>query len=274
MREPSVLSTQAGSEPARAPDPQFVTALARGLEVLRCFTAERQLLGTTEIARITGLAQPTVWRLAHTLVKLGYLVLHPANGQLSIGPGVLSLGYAAVVSTGIAEYSRPLLHDICSRFDVTASLGAKHGLTMVVVQRAENMDAVRLSLHVGSSLPLGNSTLGTAYLCALAPERRAEVLEEIRLATPDDWPACSKFIDESLALYQRHGYVLNLAHSHATVNSIGVPIVAPDGVTVMALACGGPNTVVSRSKLTGSVAPAMMEVARHLAPLLATAAKQ
>ena len=52
-------------------DRQFVTALSRGLEVLRCFTAERVELGTTEIARLTSMPQPTVWRLCYTLSKLG-----------------------------------------------------------------------------------------------------------------------------------------------------------------------------------------------------------
>ena len=38
-------------------DPQFVTALARGVEVLRCFTAKRPELGTTDIAQLTGLRE-------------------------------------------------------------------------------------------------------------------------------------------------------------------------------------------------------------------------
>ncbi|MDO8280648.1 MAG: helix-turn-helix domain-containing protein [Burkholderiaceae bacterium] len=249
-------------------DRQFVAALARGLEILRCFTPERRMLGTTEIGRLTGLPQPTVWRLTHTLVKLGYLVFHPASERLSVGPGAMALGYAAAASTGITEFARPLLNDICVRFDVTASIGANHGLSMVIVQRAENMNAVRLSLHVGSSLPLGDSTLGAAYLCGLADGPRSEALHLLRSAAPQRWPACKHFIDESLATHARYGYVLNLARSNASVNSIGVPISAPDTSTVMAIACGGPTNMASRAHLTSRVAPVMLELAQQLAPLL------
>ena len=57
-------------------DRDFVTALARGVQVLQCFTAERPELGTTQIAALVGLPQSTVWRLCHTLTKLGLLVRH------------------------------------------------------------------------------------------------------------------------------------------------------------------------------------------------------
>ncbi|MDH3232081.1 MAG: helix-turn-helix domain-containing protein, partial [Alphaproteobacteria bacterium] len=58
---------------AGAKDRQFVTALARGLEVLRAFQ-EGGPLGNQEIARRTGLPKPTVSRLTHTLKQLGYIV--------------------------------------------------------------------------------------------------------------------------------------------------------------------------------------------------------
>ena len=68
-----------------AEDRQFVTALARGLEVLRCFSAETPELGSREIARRIGLSQSTIWRLCHTLSQLGYLVPGTAPGKLRVG---------------------------------------------------------------------------------------------------------------------------------------------------------------------------------------------
>src|SRR5260370_9164793 len=53
-------------------DRQFATTLARGLEVLRCFTPLEPLLGNKEISVRTGLPKPTVPPLTSTLTKLGY----------------------------------------------------------------------------------------------------------------------------------------------------------------------------------------------------------
>ncbi|MDP9094946.1 MAG: helix-turn-helix domain-containing protein, partial [Pseudomonadota bacterium] len=55
-------------------DRPFVTALARGLEILGCFSASRPEIGGSQLAALTGLPQPTVWRLCHTMVQLGFLV--------------------------------------------------------------------------------------------------------------------------------------------------------------------------------------------------------
>ena len=54
----------AASDTAASPDARAqVTALARGLQILQCFTTSRKQLGSAEIARLTGLPQPTAWRL-------------------------------------------------------------------------------------------------------------------------------------------------------------------------------------------------------------------
>jgi hypothetical protein len=63
----------AGRASAAAGERKFVTAWARGLEVLRAFTPTEGLLGNGELVERTGLPKPTVSHLTHTLTKLGYL---------------------------------------------------------------------------------------------------------------------------------------------------------------------------------------------------------
>ncbi|MGK9626070.1 helix-turn-helix domain-containing protein, partial [Salmonella enterica subsp. enterica] len=48
---------------ARESDPNFVTALARGLELLRCFRTGESMLGNQDFVRRTGLPKATVSRL-------------------------------------------------------------------------------------------------------------------------------------------------------------------------------------------------------------------
>ena len=56
-------------------DRNFITALARGLDILRCFKMGEVDLTNQDFAQRTGLPKPTVSRLTHTLVVLEYLVL-------------------------------------------------------------------------------------------------------------------------------------------------------------------------------------------------------
>src|SRR5215469_5383641 len=77
-------------------DRKFVAALARGLEVLRAFTATDGLLGNGEIVERTGLPKPTVSRLTYTLTKLGYLTYVERLGKYQLAPAALALGYSAL----------------------------------------------------------------------------------------------------------------------------------------------------------------------------------
>jgi hypothetical protein len=92
------------AEPAEEKsDRQFVTSLARGLEVLRAFNPENGSLGNQELAQRTGLPKATVSRLTHTLTTLGYLDYDPRLARIMIAPAVLSLGHACV-GVALTEY--------------------------------------------------------------------------------------------------------------------------------------------------------------------------
>ena len=122
------------------------TTLARGMEVLSCFTVATPELGASQIARLTGLPQPTVWRFCHTLIKLGYLDLIP--GRQTMRPGVKSLGLGQAVLMGqpIANVALPHMQAIASRHEGAVSLGARDGLNMIYLQRCQGSSIILAAL--------------------------------------------------------------------------------------------------------------------------------
>jgi hypothetical protein len=130
-------NSNAGASPRRGyPDRNFVTALARGMAVLNCFDANRKNLGTNEIAEITKLPQPTVWRLCHTLLKLGYLVEVPASFRLSVGTPVLGLGQYALSSTYVTEMVAPDMKRLAKLTGAAVSLGVPEQTCILIVKSA------------------------------------------------------------------------------------------------------------------------------------------
>src|ERR1043165_7830183 len=129
-------------------DPLFVGALARGMEVLSCFTVATPELGASQIARLTGMPQPTVWRFCHTLIKLGYLDLLP--GGEAMRPGVKSPGIGRPVLGGqpIAQVALPHMQTIASRHEGAVSLGARDGLNMIYLQRCQGSSIILADLQV------------------------------------------------------------------------------------------------------------------------------
>lgn len=249
-------------------DRHFVTALARGLDVLRCFSAEHKELGSTEIARMLGLSQSTVWRLCYTLQQAGYLEPGRDPEKLRVSPGVLALGCEALSHGGIAEVALPRITDIANRFEASVSLAGRDQLSMRILTRASAPTMLRLNFHIGSALQIERSALGTAYMAALPDDERTALMRELKDARPDEWDKHHRYLEEAVAMYLQRGYVLNLRHYHPDVNAIGVAVVSPNGRYVMAMNCGGANSIMTRDKLEGPVAQAMKELANDLSTML------
>jgi len=54
----------------RAGDPNFMTSLERGLQVIRAFSEHRRNLTISQVAQTTGLSRAAVRRCLYTLHKL------------------------------------------------------------------------------------------------------------------------------------------------------------------------------------------------------------
>lgn len=125
-------------------DRQFVTALARGLELLRCFSPGERHLGVTELARRTGIPKPSVSRLAGTLAKLGYLNFSESLGKYSLGSGVLSLGYAMLSNMDIRQIAKPYMQELAEYSRASVSIGIRDRLSMVYVETIRSSAPIAL----------------------------------------------------------------------------------------------------------------------------------
>jgi DNA-binding IclR family transcriptional regulator len=248
-------------------DRQFVTALARGLGILRCFTRMTPELGTAEIARMTGLPQPTVWRLCHTLMQEGYLVQAERGDKLRPGIPVLSLGYAAIAGTPVAELAKPDMQAIAIRHQGAVSLGMRDGPDMVYLQRCQGSSIVLRDLDVGSRVPLASSVTGWAYMAGLADAQREALYDELARIEEKRWPELLPKIRQALSDYAHTGYVINKGSLHAQINAVAVPVLSEDGSVLLSLSSGGISQVFDDARLR-EIGAELKQLAGRLAPAL------
>jgi DNA-binding IclR family transcriptional regulator len=244
-------------------DRQFVTALARGLKILSCFSNTNAELGSSEIAKMTGLPQPTVWRLCHTLIGLGYLVT--AKGE-KMRPGIpaLRFGYAALASLGIPELGRPQMQDLADKYGAAAGLAVRDGRDMVFVQRCQSDSQLLMNLRIGSRVPLASSALGWAYLVGLPETARAAAYAEIEATDPQHWRTLKGYLQRALDEYKTKGYVLNIGYFHRGYNTAAVPILGYDDMPHYAINCGSAAATLNVATLQGEVAPRLIKLATEL----------
>ncbi len=257
----AVMASQA-RRGAAEPDRQFVTALARGFDILGCFSSARPEIGGTQLAAMTGLPQPTVWRLCHTMVRLGYLV--PVSGdKLRPGIPVLKLGRAALASIPLAEAARAPLQAIADRFGSATGLGARDGGRMVFVQRCLSEAQLVMNLRVGARLPLVTSAIGWGLLAGFDTAEREALLAD---HAPADlrWPEVRPAFRKAMVGYAKEGFILNLGAFHSGYNTAAVPVRGPDRRPAFSLGCSGSAATHPADFLRREVAPVLQAAASSL----------
>lgn len=245
--------------------PDTVSALERGIAVLRCFTETRRVLTPTELARLTGVPRPTVTRLASTLVTLGLMKQEPGSERFMLGPGVISIARVFLAGLDVRAVARPHMLALAEAVSGSVYLAVPDGLDMVLIEACRPRSTMLTPrLDVGSRAPMANSALGRAYLWALPMPERQSLIESLRLARGSDWAALEGGLARSLAGADKLGYCISAGEFHREINSVSVPLVGPGG-EVMALNCGSAAFIFTEEHLHQVVAPLLLQMARELA---------
>ena len=253
------------AQAAPADKADTVSALERGIAVLRCFTEDQRLLGPTDLARLTGIPRPTVTRLAGTLVGLGLLKQDAASDRFALGAGVLTLARAFLAGLDVRAIARPHLQALAEAIGGSVYLAVRDGLEMVLIEACRARSSMLSArLDVGSRVPLANGALGRACLSALPDAERQLLISSLHLARGSDWAALQPGLDRALSDAHKLGYCLSLGEFHREINSVSVPLLGPDG-EVMALNCGGAAFAFSEVRLREELAPMLMATARAVA---------
>lgn len=263
---------QADAVTARAPgrsDRKFVTALARGLDVLRCFGARDRWLTQQEIVKRTGLAKPTVARLVHTLTQLGHLAHSEAVNKYALGSETLSLGFSALGQMDIRRIARPLLQALSEHTRAAVHLAVSDNLSMFLIDTYRHSSS--FVVDIGSRVPIATTSMGRAWLSALPADGRRRVLEDLRDAHGEEWPALRRGIDEALAEYEEHGYCLSLGDWRREVHAIAAPLMLPDAAEPVVFACSGAAFQLEPEVLRRDFAPRLLTVVGNVRSALSGA---
>ena len=243
-------------------DRQFVNALARGLEILRCFRPGEIYLTNTELAKRTGLPKPTISRLTHTLTRLGYLEYSEDQGRYQLGSGVLALGYSLLSGMDVRKLARPAMQELADYSQCNVALGIRDRLSMVYIEATRGQSAVTLRRDVGSRIPLATTSMGRALLCALPQNERDFLMDHIRLRNEEQWPKVKAGIEQAFKDYQDHGFCISVGEWEKTISAVGVPMIDANEEKIMAFNFGGPAFMLTREMLMEDLGPRLVNVVR------------
>jgi DNA-binding IclR family transcriptional regulator len=131
-------------------------------------------IGSTDVARATGLARPTAHRLLASLAAEGFLDHDSKAGRWHLGPELYLMGSVAAERYDITDLAREHVRALAEETGESAFLSARRGDETVCVLRQDGSFPIRsFVLYEGKRFPLGVASAGLAILSFL-PQDAAE----------------------------------------------------------------------------------------------------
>ncbi|HWM36829.1 MAG TPA: IclR family transcriptional regulator [Streptomyces sp.] len=218
---------------------QNVVNALRALEEV----AARQPVGVADLARALELPKSSVQRTLVTLHTAGWI--RAAGGSPTrwlVTTKALHVGRHATGELGLRDVALPVMEELRRRTDETIHLAVREGSKVVLVERLETSQPVRIILPLGQNLSMHASANGKAVLAADPPEVAeryiAEGLRGFTGTTITDPDRLRAELEET----RSRGYATNSGEWRSDVSAVASAVVGESGLPFASISINVPTS--------------------------------
>ena len=229
----------ADARPAKRPSkpPAGVQSVERTFQVLECLSDAGGEMSLSDLAAVSGLPMPTIYRLLRTLLTHGYVRQLPSR-RYALGPRLINLGVSA--GTMLGEWARPWLGGLVETLGETANLCMLDGDRATYVAQVPSKHTMRAFTEVGRRVYLHSTGVGKALLAQLDDDRILALVGRTGLpaATPTTITDTAVLLAQ-VAQIRANGYAVDDDEQEIGVHCVAVPV--PDSANPIAISVSGPT---------------------------------
>ncbi len=244
-----------------------VTALARGLAVMRAFSEQSARLTLSDVARLVDLPRASVRRSLLTLEALGYV---ESDGRyFALSPQVLTLAQAYLSSSPVPRVAQPFLEKVSEQLGESCSLSILHDDEVIYVARSTKKRIGSLNRDVGAHLPAHCTSMGRVLLAALPDAELDAFLAKhqfqgfTRFTITD-----KKDLRAAIEKARKSRYSLMDQELEIDLRSLAVPVQNASGRTIAAMNVSTRASRTQKKQMLDVFLPALWETADKMQPLL------
>lgn len=247
----------------------MLKSLARGLQVLRCFTPDTPTLALKAIAERLDIPKGSAYRLVATLEDMGFVRQDPESKRYRLGVEVLALGQSYLSGLVYPDVALPHLEELAHDTRESASMAILDGTEIVYVARASIRRVMSGNLFVGSRLPAYCTSMGKVLLAHLEPDERDRLLAATTFEPyTHHTVADADTLRASLASIHEHGYAVSDRELDLTLRSSAAPVRGSSGQVVAAVNVSTFASRVPDEELRETLIPRLVETAHTISNAL------
>jgi IclR family pca regulon transcriptional regulator len=251
-----------------ADDPDFVTALARGLAVMLALSDKKRRMSIAQVSHRTGIPRAAARRSLHTLAKLGFVAADDAR-RFYLRPRVLSFSHGYLSASPLAVLAQPILDRLGESLREACSLATLDGDEIVYLARSASSRIMSPNLNVGRRLPAYCTSIGHVLLAHLPEAELAECLAHVRFHPYTEYTPTS--VDKLLPLLagvRDSGYAFASQMMEPRLCTLAVPVRDTAGNYVAGINVILQGRLVSRAEMAERYYQPLAHAAMELGSLL------
>ncbi len=266
-----LMTAEADSADERVPNGMnsrdYVSSLARGLEVLRAFNRTGRKMTLSQVASETGNTRAGARRILLTLVHEGYAV---ADGKLfDLTPQVLELGHSVLSSKGVWEIAKPFIDHLSEDTRESVSAAVLDNFDVVYVSGAQYHRVISVGISVGARFPAHCTANGRVLLAAQPAEKWPAMLRDIELTkltekTVTDRRAFRKVLET----VRDQGWSFVDQELEIGLMSLSAPVKTSAGTLVGAINVAVPNVRMTPEEMITEILPKLQSTVTNISSAL------
>ena len=256
------------SAAAKADEPASASSAERSLKVLSLLANQGRALPLAELAALLGLPKATAHRICTQLLASGYLARDVDERSFNVGPALRQLAFDALNHGVVRGLRHAVLSELVEQVGETCNFTTLDGTEVLYLDRVEAQWPLRLTLDVGSHVPLHCTASGKLFLAQMAPDVRDAVIANLPLTRMTrNTIVSAKALRAECERIAEQGYSCDREEYIAGLIAVAVPVRAEQGTGRAAIAVHAP---VARLTLDGAVErlPALQAAAKRMRALL------
>lgn len=239
-----------------------ITALQRGLDLLKVFAGAENGLSPSAVAKLSHLPVSTVHRFLMNLQASGFLS-SDNTGVYHLGIACITLGHAARGKLDVRRTSLPYLQELNRQTRETVHLTVRNALSAVYVEKLDSLEPLRIHSRIGASVPLHCTAVGKILLAYLPAAEQAAVLNELVLRRfTENTVSNLQELQTQLSRVRRDGFACDLEEHESHIRCVAAPIWDHTGAVNASLSITGPAVRMAAARI------------RQIASLISAAGKK
>jgi len=249
-------------------DPDFVTALARGLAVMLALSDKKRRMSIAQVSLRTGIPRAAARRSLHTLSKLGFVAADDAR-RFYLRPRVLSFSHAYLSTSPLAVLAQPILDRLGEKLHEACSLAIVDGDEIVYIARSASSRIMSPALNVGRRLPAYCTSIGQVLLAHLPAHELDEYLARTRFHPYTEHTLMSaENLRTALSEVRESGFAFASQQMEARLCTLAVPVKDIGGDLVAGLNVILQGRLVTAGEMAARFAQPLQDAASELGSLL------